>query len=71
MLNDVHICACTDQGTTPALSKLWMPLDEFTKHTMEGLIRGDSEVAVGFSAQLLEKYEKGKRESVEQASKNQ
>ncbi|TFK89629.1 NAD(P)-binding protein [Polyporus arcularius HHB13444] len=59
------------QGTTPALSKLWMPLDEFTKHTMEGLIRGDLQVAVGFSAQLLVKYEKGKRESVEQASKNQ
>ncbi|KAI0721305.1 NAD(P)-binding protein [Cerioporus squamosus] len=59
------------QGTTPTLSKVWMPLDEFTKHTMEGLIRGDPEVAVGFSSQVLEKYEKGKRESVEQAFKNQ
>ncbi|TFK89630.1 NAD(P)-binding protein [Polyporus arcularius HHB13444] len=55
------------QGTTPVLSKFWMPLDEYTKHTIEGLVRGDPEVAVGLSAAVLEKYEKGKREAVEQA----
>ncbi len=57
----------TDQGTTPVLSKFWMPLEEYTKHTIEGLVRGDPEVAVGMSAAVLEKYEKGKREAVEQA----
>ena len=56
----------TDQGTTPALSKFWMPLDEYTKHTLESLVRGDPEVVVGTSAAILEKYEKGKREAVEQ-----
>ncbi|KAI1793897.1 NAD(P)-binding protein [Ganoderma leucocontextum] len=54
------------QGTAPALSKLWMPLDQFTKLTMEGLIRGDPDIAVGFAATHFEKYEKGKREQVEQ-----
>ncbi len=44
-----------------------MPLDEYTKHTIDGLVRGDPEVAVGMSAAVLEKYEKGKREAVEQA----
>ena len=41
-------------------------LDEYTKHTIESLVRGDPEVVVGTSAAILEKYEKGKREAVEQ-----
>ncbi|TBU46124.1 NAD(P)-binding protein [Dichomitus squalens] len=56
------------QGTTPALSKHWMPLDEYTKHTLEGLIRGDPDVTAGFSVGVFEKWEKGKREQVEQAT---
>ena len=47
------------------MSKYWMPLEEFTKHTMEGLIRGDLDIPVGISAGSFEKYEKGKREQVE------
>ncbi|OCB87119.1 hypothetical protein A7U60_g5854 [Sanghuangporus baumii] len=36
----------TEQGTTEAISKNWMPLDEFTKYTMEGLQRGDFNIVV-------------------------
>ncbi|KAI0361241.1 NAD-P-binding protein [Trametes cingulata] len=54
------------QGTTPALAKVWMPLDEFTKHTMEGLIRGDPQVAVGSAAGGVEKFESRKLEAVQQ-----
>ncbi|KZT21657.1 NAD(P)-binding protein [Neolentinus lepideus HHB14362 ss-1] len=50
------------QGRTPALSKVWMTLDEFTKQTVEGLKRGDSIVASGMAAQGFEKFEKGKAE---------
>ncbi|RPD64909.1 NAD(P)-binding protein [Lentinus tigrinus ALCF2SS1-7] len=58
------------QGMTPRLSKVWMPLDEFTKQVMEGLVRGDPQVTAGFASKVLEKYEKDKRESVEEAFKN-
>lgn len=34
-------CEPIDQGTTEALSKHWMPLDEFTGHTIEGLQKGE------------------------------
>ncbi|KAI0778527.1 NAD-P-binding protein [Trametes elegans] len=54
------------QGTTPALAKFWMPLDEFTKQTVAGLIRGDPQVAVGTAGQQLEQYENGKSEAVQQ-----
>ena len=53
---DWFISLPTDQGTTPALSKCWMPLAEYTKHTIDSLVRGDSEVVVGMSAAVLEKY---------------
>ena len=56
---------------TPKLSKVWMPLDEFTERTMEGLVRGDPQIAVGFAADGLDKYEKGKLEAVEEAYKKQ
>ncbi|KAH9486746.1 putative oxidoreductase DltE [Psilocybe cubensis] len=51
------------QGTTPMLSKFWMPLDQFTKETMEGLQRGDAHIAVGTSKSAFEKYEEGKAEA--------
>ncbi|KAH9898056.1 NAD-P-binding protein [Cubamyces lactineus] len=53
------------QGTTSALAKAWMPLDEFTKHAMEGLIRGDPQVAVGTAAKTVSKYEQDKQETVQ------
>lgn len=58
-----------DQGTVSALSKLWMPLDKFTKLAMEGLERGDLSIVVGdYTIDSFEKYEKGKAEAVAQAS---
>jgi len=46
-----------EQGTTPALSKFWMPLDEYTGKTMEGLRKGDEQVAVGTAATVLKRFE--------------
>ncbi|KAH9945662.1 hypothetical protein B0H21DRAFT_424082 [Amylocystis lapponica] len=48
------------QGTTPMLSKLWMPLDEYTNITMEGLLRGDLAIPAGRSAESWEVFEKDK-----------
>ncbi len=59
-----------DQGHTQALSKIWMPLDQFTQLTMECLIRGDPEIAVGFAGAYFDKFEKGKRGRVEQNISN-
>ncbi|KAJ8494617.1 hypothetical protein ONZ51_g2202 [Trametes cubensis] len=53
------------QGITPALAKAWMPLDEFTKNAMEGLIRGDPQVAIGTAAKTVSKYEQDKQETVQ------
>ncbi|KAI0673481.1 NAD-P-binding protein [Trametes maxima] len=53
------------QGTTPALSKFWMPLDEFTKIVIEGLVRGDPEVAAGQASRDLERFEKVKVEALQ------
>ncbi|OCH95776.1 NAD(P)-binding protein [Obba rivulosa] len=52
------------QGTTPALSKAWMPLDKFTEEVMEGLKQGDFQIAVGFSGKNWNKFEKGKIEAI-------
>ncbi|KAJ7456709.1 hypothetical protein FB451DRAFT_1098973 [Mycena latifolia] len=38
-----------EQGTTERLSKFWMPLDEYTKKTMEGLRKGDAHIAAGMA----------------------
>lgn len=56
-----------DQGTTPALSKFWMPLDAFTKETMEGLCRGDLQITAGNAKQTWEKWDEGKPEALAQA----
>lgn len=42
-----------------------MPLDEFTRLTMEGLLRGDVQNTVGTALTRWEKFEKGKVEAVE------
>ena len=39
------------------LSKHWMPLDEFTKYTMEGLQRGDFNILVPSAKGIWEKVE--------------
>jgi len=46
-----------EQGTTAMLSKFWMPLDEYTKKTMDGLRKGDEQVAVGMAANVLKRFE--------------
>ncbi|KAA1468641.1 NAD(P)-binding protein [Dentipellis sp. KUC8613] len=53
------------QGTTPALSKIWMPLDEFIPAAMEGLLRGDPHIAVGRANGLYEQFEKDKMDTVQ------
>ncbi|KIJ24671.1 hypothetical protein M422DRAFT_194419, partial [Sphaerobolus stellatus SS14] len=53
------------QGSTPVLSKFWLPLDEFTKLTMEGLLRGDAHTFGGNSEEIFNKFEKGKTELIQ------
>ncbi|THH21476.1 hypothetical protein EW146_g78 [Bondarzewia mesenterica] len=48
------------QGTTERLSKIWMPLNEFVDGVMEGLGRGDMQIAVGMAASSHERFESGK-----------
>lgn len=55
-----------DQGLTPFLAKVWMPLVEFTKLTLEGLVRGDPQIAPGMAGQTIEKYHEGIVEAVQQ-----
>ncbi|EMD42202.1 hypothetical protein CERSUDRAFT_147848 [Gelatoporia subvermispora B] len=52
------------QGMTPMLSKFWMPLDTFTEQVMEGLKRGDTQIAPGTSGENWERFEKGKLERI-------
>lgn len=53
-----------DQGMTPMLSKFWMPLGTFTEQVMEGLKRGDTQIAPGTSGENWERFEKGKLERI-------
>lgn len=55
-----------EQGTTSKLSKLWMPLTEFTGYAMEGLKRGDVQIPIGGVKDVFDKFEKGKMEIVQQ-----
>ncbi|KAF9059537.1 hypothetical protein BDP27DRAFT_1195378, partial [Rhodocollybia butyracea] len=48
------------EGTTEKLSKFWMPLDAYTKETIEGLQRGDSVVSSGMAKFAYEKFEQPK-----------
>ncbi|KAF4564823.1 hypothetical protein EYR40_010994 [Pleurotus pulmonarius] len=57
-------------GTTEALSKSWMPLEEFTKLTIEGLLKGDDDVPVGMSAGVFQKFEAGKSQMAVHLMKN-
>ena len=54
-----------DEGTTQSLSKFWMPLEEYTRSTMEGLVRGDPYVPAGMAVNQHKKFEEGKLELAE------
>ncbi|KAF7306654.1 hypothetical protein MIND_00457000 [Mycena indigotica] len=45
------------QGTTEALSKFWMPLDEYTSKTLDGLRKGDKHIAVGTAGKVWDKVQ--------------
>lgn len=65
LLRDMHRIShhdFTDQGTTERLSKVWMPLADFTKEAMDGLKRGDDAIPVGLVRSQWETHEKGKLE---------
>lgn len=57
------------QGKTPQLSKIWMPLNEFTEKAMEGLLRGDVAIPVGMAADVWPLFEQGKSERIAQSVK--
>ncbi|CCL98975.1 uncharacterized protein FIBRA_00983 [Fibroporia radiculosa] len=59
------------QGTTPALSKFWMPLDIFTEAAVDGLVRGDTYIPVGDAVRQWNRFEKGKAEESEKMQKRQ
>ncbi|KAJ3761614.1 hypothetical protein EV360DRAFT_37424 [Lentinula raphanica] len=52
------------EGTTEALSKFWMPLEEYTKQTIEGLQKGHDVVASGMAKNAYEKFEQPKEEMI-------
>ena len=47
-------------GTTEKLSKFWIPLDEFTKVTMEGLRKGEQVISMSVVKGMYEKFEREK-----------
>ena len=53
-----------DQGTRDFLSKRWMPLDEFTKEALAGLIEGGLQIPVGNARPAWTKFETGKAEAM-------
>lgn len=52
------------QGTTPTLSKVWMPLDSYVRETVEGLRRGDYQIPVGSAAAGYDRFERAKMDLV-------
>ncbi|KAG1885695.1 hypothetical protein F4604DRAFT_1918380 [Suillus subluteus] len=56
--------SCTGfQGTTQRLTRFWLTLEEYTKETMEGLVRGDPYVPAGTAVERYKKFEEGKLEA--------
>jgi hypothetical protein len=47
-----------------------MPLDEYTRITIEGLRRGDPHISVGMADQLFKRFDVGKVEFAESFQKN-
>ncbi|KAH7926236.1 NAD(P)-binding protein [Leucogyrophana mollusca] len=52
------------QGKREVLSKIWMPLDEFTALTMQELKSNDVQIPIGSSAKDYETFETGKLDAV-------
>lgn len=52
------------EGTTEALSKIWMPLEEFVPIATRGLVAGTPHIVVGRSEDAWNRFEKGKDEIV-------
>ncbi|TFK50054.1 NAD(P)-binding protein [Heliocybe sulcata] len=52
------------QGKRETLQNIWMPLDEFTKEEMEGLLRGDTFIPCGETKDGFMRFEKGRVEAV-------
>jgi len=50
------------EGTTQHLDNIWMPLQKYTRLTLEGLVRGDPYVPVGTAVDRHKKFEEGKLE---------
>ncbi|OJA09098.1 hypothetical protein AZE42_02570 [Rhizopogon vesiculosus] len=50
------------EGTTQHLANIWMPLQKYTRLTLEGLVRGDPYVPVGTAVDRHKKFEEGKLE---------
>ncbi|EGO03179.1 hypothetical protein SERLA73DRAFT_174621 [Serpula lacrymans var. lacrymans S7.3] len=60
------------QGVADTLSRFWMPLDEFTKLTMERLENGDVQAPIGPSVRSsYEQFEEGKLDRVFQMYEGQ
>ncbi|KAJ4499797.1 hypothetical protein C8R41DRAFT_900171 [Lentinula lateritia] len=57
------------EGTTGALSRFWMPLEEYTKETIEGLQRGVNVVCSGMSKNIYEKFEQPKEQIITEMAK--
>jgi len=51
------------EGTTEALSKIWMPLEEFVTIVTKGLVAGTPYICAGRSEHMWNKFEKGKEEN--------
>jgi hypothetical protein len=51
------------RGTTQGPARFWLTLEEYTKETMEGLVRGDPYVPAGTAVQRYKKFEEGKLEA--------
>ncbi|KAG1867855.1 hypothetical protein DFJ58DRAFT_768128 [Suillus subalutaceus] len=51
------------EGTTQRLSNFWLSLEEYTKVTMEGLVRGDPYVPAGMVVNQHKQFEEGKLEA--------
>ncbi|KAJ3813500.1 hypothetical protein F5876DRAFT_87031 [Lentinula aff. lateritia] len=57
------------EGTTGALSQFWMPLEEYTKETIEGLRRGVNVVCSGMSKSIYEKFEQPEEQIITKMAK--
>jgi hypothetical protein len=55
-----------EQEMKGQLSKIWMPLEQFTALAMEGLKRGDMQIPIGMAKLQYDKFEVGKVDVVKQ-----